>query len=47
MMQLFQLSLWLMRRRLRRAWALSAAAALGILSAVTLLAAGQERFGRV
>ena len=39
MTQLLQLSLWLMRRRLRRAWALSAVAALGILSAVTLLAA--------
>ena len=39
MMQLFRLSLWVMCRRLRRAWGLSAVAALGILSAVTLLSA--------
>ena len=35
-----------MRRRLRQAWPLSAVAAPGILPAVTLLAAGQKRFGR-
>ena len=37
MMQLFQLSLWVMRRRLRGSWGLSAVTALGILTAVVLL----------
>ena len=39
MMELFRLSLWVMRRRLRRAWGLSAVASLGILAAVVLLSA--------
>ena len=39
MMQLLRLSWWVMRRRLRRAWGLSAVAALGVLSAVMLLSA--------
>ena len=37
MIQLFRLSLWVMRRRLRRAWPLTVVTALGILAAVTLL----------
>ncbi len=37
MMQLFRLSLWVMRRRLRSAWGMSALTALGVLSAVVLL----------
>ena len=37
MSQLLPLSLWLIRRRFRRAWALTAVIALGILAAVTLL----------
>ena len=39
MMQLLRLSWWVMRRRLRRAWGLSAVAALGVLAAVMLLSA--------
>ena len=39
MIQLFRLSLWVMRRRLRRAWGLTAVTAMGILAAVTLLSA--------
>ena len=39
MMQLFRLSLWVMRRRLRGSWGLSAVTALGILTAVVLLSA--------
>ena len=39
MMQLFQLSLWVMRRRLRGSWGLSAVTALGIVTAVVLLSA--------
>ena len=37
MHQLFQLSLWLTRRRLRDSWGLTAATSLGILAAVVLL----------
>ena len=39
MMQLLRLSWWVIRRRLRRAWGLSAVAALGVLAAVMLLSA--------
>ena len=39
MIQLFRLSLWVMRRRLRGSWGLSAVTALGILTAVVLLSA--------
>ena len=39
MTQLFQLSLWVMRRRLRGSWGLSAVTALGIMTAVVLLSA--------
>ena len=39
MILLFRLSLWVMRRRLRTAWVLTAVTALGILAAVTLLSA--------
>ena len=39
MMQLFQLSTWVMRRRLRGSWGLSAVTALGIMTAVVLLSA--------
>ena len=39
MTQLFQLSLWVMRRRLRGSWGLSTVTALGILTAVVLLSA--------
>ena len=39
MIQLFRLSLWVMRRRLTRTWSLSAVTALGILTAVVLLSA--------
>ena len=38
-MHLFQLSLWVMRRRLRGSWGLSAVTALGIVTAVVLLSA--------
>ena len=37
MHQLFQLSLWLTRRRLRNSWGLTAATSLGIMAAVVLL----------
>ena len=37
MHQLFQLSLWLTRRRLRNSWGLTAATSLGILAAVVML----------
>ena len=39
MHQLFQLSFWLTRRRLRHSWGLTAATSLGILAAVVLLSA--------
>ena len=39
MIQLLRLTLWVIQRRLRRAWALTAVTALGILTAVTLLSA--------
>lgn len=39
MHQLFQLSFWLTRRRLRDSWGLTAATSLGILAAVVLLSA--------
>ena len=39
MTQLFRLSLWVMRRRLRNSWGLSVVTALGILTAVVLLSA--------
>ena len=39
MQQLFQLSFWLTRRRLRDSWGLTAATSLGILAAVVLLSA--------
>ena len=39
MNHLFQLSLWMMRRRMRQAWGLTAVTSIGILAAVTLLSA--------